>query len=223
MPKALVSAGILTLMVALGAADAVLIEGGLPKAVLPDEPYQQASESSSSREPATSLPTGQAGNPELSSAVSESSSSSIAGIKKAMGPDVLLTLTKLGFEIEASDELTILRTVIPAQEARVDTYVLLLDGDRAGLIAWTESSNVKNYFLALKEALHASFSPRVKDLLDETQRLPGKPPRNFLTFLDEGLSPERLVFLRVRERLYELRIAEGRDAEMFELMEELTQ
>jgi hypothetical protein len=37
------------------------------------------------------------------------------------------------------------------------------------------------------------------------------------------LSPERLVFLRVRERLYEIRIAAGRDAEMFAMIEELTQ
>lgn len=140
-----------------------------------------------------------------------------------MGPDVLLTLTRLGFEIENSNELTILRTVIPQGEADVQTYALLIKGDRAGLIAWTESAQVKSYFLALKEALHASFSPRVIDLLDETQRLPGKPPRNFLTFLDEGLSPERLVFLRVRERLYEIRITEGNDEKIFEAVEELTQ
>lgn len=215
MPKILTSLGILVLIIALGAADAILMEGGLPKPVLLDEPYAQT-ESSASSEPATR-------NPQPSSVEGESSSSSVTGIKKAMGPDVLLTLTKLGFEIQASDELTILRTVIPAQEAEVSTFVLLLNGDRSGLIAWTESANVKNYFLALKEALHASFSPRVKDLLDETQRLPGKPPRNFLTFLDEGLSPERLVFLRVRERLYEIRIAEGGDEAMFQLVEELTQ
>ena len=145
------------------------------------------------------------------------------GIKKATGPDVLLTLTRLGFEIERSSELTILRTVIPEGAAEVNTYALLLNGDRAGLIAWTESAEVKNYFLALKEALHASFSPRVKDLLDETQRIPGKPPRNFLSFLDEGLSPERLVFLRVRERLYEIRITEGNDETIFRAVDALTQ
>ncbi|OGJ62578.1 hypothetical protein A3C37_03970 [Candidatus Peribacteria bacterium RIFCSPHIGHO2_02_FULL_53_20] len=220
MPKILVSTGILALMVALGIADAFLIEGGLPKEVLPDEPY--ASDTPQSFDNAQDKPPQPAQTSSISSD-STNSSSSPAGIRKATGPDVLLTLTRLGFEIETSDELTILRTVIPSQEAEVSTYVLLLNGDRAGLIAWTESPQVKNYFLALKEALHASFSPRVKDLLDETQRLPGKPPRNFLTFLDEGLSPERLVFLRVRERLYEIRIAEGRDAEMFALIEELTQ
>ncbi|TSC96740.1 MAG: hypothetical protein Greene101449_1403, partial [Candidatus Peregrinibacteria bacterium Greene1014_49] len=219
--KLLTSLGIIALMIALGTADAILIEGGLPKAVLPDEPYAQAQPEASSAssviesQPATSN--------QQSSSTGEDSSSAVVGVKKAMGPDVLLTLTTLGFEIEASDELTILRTVIPAQEAEVPTYALLLNGDRSGLIAWTESPKVKNYFLALKEALHASFSTRVQDLLDETQRLPGHPPRNFLTFLDEGLSPERLVFLRVRERLYEIRIAEGYDEAMFGLVEELTQ
>lgn len=206
MPKVLASLGILTLMIALGATDALLIEGGLPKPVLPDEPY------------ASETP-----QPPQTSSVAGESSSSIAGVKKAMGPDVLLTLTRLGFEIERSSELTILRTVIPEGAAEVNTYALLLHGDRAGLIAWTESAEVKNYFLALKEALHASFSPRVKDLLDETQRIPGKPPRNFLSFLDEGLSPERLVFLRVRERLYEIRITEGNDEAIFRAVDELTQ
>ena len=215
MPKVLASLGILTLMIALGASDALLIEGGLPKPVLPDEPYAQTESSASSE--VSSVLIGDASSAETSS------TSSIGGVKKAMGPDVLLTLTRLGFEIERSSELTILRTVIPEGAAEVHTYALLLNGDRAGLIAWTESAEVKNYFLALKEALHASFSPRVKDLLDETQHIPGKPPRNFLSFLDEGLSPERLVFLRVRERLYEIRITEGNDEAIFRAVDELTQ
>lgn len=213
MSKLLASAGILALMVLLGTTDALLIEGGLPKEGLSDEPvvseHPQPSQSSS--------------NESAMIGSHESTPSSWTGVRKATGPDVLVALSALGFEVALSDELTILRTVIPTQEANVSVRVLLLDGDRAGLIAWTESSQVKNYFLALKEALHASFSPRVKDLLDETQRLPGKPPRNFLTFFDEGLSSERIVFLRVRERLYEIRIAEGNDAEMFGLVEELTQ
>ncbi|OGJ57449.1 hypothetical protein A2881_05655 [Candidatus Peribacteria bacterium RIFCSPHIGHO2_01_FULL_55_13] len=213
MSKYLAATGILALMIALGASDALLIEGGLPKPVLPDEPYA----SDTPQPPQTSQPS------QPSSIPGESSSSSIVGIKKATGPDVLLTLTRLGFEIERSSELTILRTVIPEGAAEVNTYALLLNGDRAGLIAWTESAEVKNYFLALKEALHASFSPRVKDLLDETQRIPGKPPRNFLSFLDEGLSPERLVFLRVRERLYEIRITEGNDETIFRAVDALTQ
>lgn len=221
MSKTLVSAGILILMIALGTTDALLIEGGLPKEVLPDEPY--ASETPQPLDNAQDRPQQTSSIAEANTSSASESTSSPAGVRKAMGPDVLSTLARLGLEVEASDELTILRTVIPAQEAHVEVHVLLRNGDRAGLIAWTESPQVKNYFLALKEALHASFSPHVQDLLDETQRLPGKPPRNFLTFLDEGLSAERLIFLRVRERLYEIRIAEGNDEAMFQLLEELTQ
>jgi hypothetical protein len=136
MSKMLVSFGILALMICLGIADAVLIEGGLPQSVLPDEPYiadttPQSSQSSQTAEP--------------SSVTDESTSSFAVGIQKAKGPDVLHTLTKIGLETATSDELTILRTVIPVQEAKVYTYVLLLNGDRAGLIAWTESPQVKNY------------------------------------------------------------------------------
>jgi hypothetical protein len=139
------------------------------------------------------------------------------------GPEVEKIIVDLGFEMLPSDELSILRTVIPAAEATVEQHVLLTNGDRAGLVAWTESPKVKQYFLALKEALHASFSPHVQDLVDEMQRIPGKPPRNFLTFFDEGLSPERIVFLRVRERLYEIHVREGSDDIMFALVDALTQ
>lgn len=207
MHKVLASISILVTAIALGVSDAYFMEGGLPKAVLPDTPLSEQAQ----QNPANP-PTQQA-----------SESSSQISVRKAGGPDVRQTIATFGMEIQESDELTILRTVIPATESTVYEHVLLLDGDRAGLIAWTESPKVKQFFLALKDALHASFSPHVKDLLDETQRIPGKPPRNFLTFFDAGLSSERIVFLRVRERLYEIRIAEGKDAVMFELVDALTQ
>jgi hypothetical protein len=206
MHKALTSTGILFIAIGLGVSDAYFMEGGLPKAVLPDAPY-------ASNSPQT----------DQSASINGAASSVAIGVRKASGPDVLQTIATFGMEIQESDELTILRTVIPVTESTVNQHVLLLDGDRAGLIAWTESPKVKQFFLALKDALHASFSPHVKDLLDETQRIPGKPPRNFLTFFDEGLSSERIVFLRVRERLYEIRIVEGRDDVMFELVDALTE
>ena len=57
----------------------------------------------------------------------------------------------------------------------------------------------------------------------ESPGLPGRPTRNLLTFLDPGLSSERIVFVRVRERLYELHVAPGKDDVLFELVEALTQ
>lgn len=213
MHKALPSIGILVLAIGLGVADALFVEGGLPKAVLPDTPLSGQTLQNPANPSVEQAGTSPAG----------SESSSATGVRKASGPDVLLTIAAFGMEIQESDELTILRTVIPATESKVYEHVLLRGGDRAGLIAWTETPKVKQFFLALKDALHASFSPHVKDLLDESQRIPGKPPRNFLTFFDEGLSSERIVFLRVRERLYEIRIAEGNDDVMFKLVDALTQ
>jgi hypothetical protein len=217
MYKAIASVGILFVAIGLGVSDALFVEGGLPKAVLPDTPYvdnaAQSLGNTQDNPPQTDQPSSDSGT----------TSSVAVGVRKASGPDVLKTIATFQMEIQESDELTILRTVIPEAVATVHEYVLLIDGDRAGLIAWTDSPKVKQFFLALKEALHASFSPHVRDLLDESQRIPGKPPRNFLTFFDEGLSSERIVFLRVRERLYELRIVEGNDDVMFELVDALTQ
>ncbi|MBM3228248.1 hypothetical protein FJZ27_05335 [Candidatus Peribacteria bacterium] len=201
--KVLLSTAILTCATALGVSDAYFVEGGLPQPALGDETM--------------------AGDQTSSQPSDAGSASGAGGVRKALGPDVLTLLTTQGFERQDSNELSILRTVIPSQEATVSQYVLLTGGDRAGLIAWTESPNVKHYFLALKEALHASFSPHIKDLRDEAQRLPGKPPRNFLTFFDVALSPERIVFLRVRERLYEIRVTEGHEEAIFALVDALTQ
>jgi hypothetical protein len=128
------------------------------------------------------------------------------------------------FEIQALSEPIFLARIIPPEDGiKVTGAILLKDGDRAGLLAWSDSPNVKLYFMALKEALHKSFSPAVKDLVDETQRQEGKPVRNFLSFLDTGISEERIVFVRVRERLYEMHIAEGRDELMFGLLDRVTE
>ena len=143
------------------------------------------------------------------------------GITKQSGPNVREVLQALGLEQSTTQDVSIIRRVIP-EEINVQTTVLLKDGDRIGMISWAETPLVKTYFLALKEALHTSFTAQMTDLVDETQRPEGKPVRNFLTFLDPGLSPERLVFIRVRERMYEFHIAEGKDDQMFLLVEALT-
>lgn len=143
------------------------------------------------------------------------------GVAKQIGPDVGEALASLGLEAKDGAERSILRRVIP-EGVTVQTSIVLKDGDRIGMISWTQSPLVKNYFLALKEAIHTSFTPQMKDLVDETQRPEKKPVRNFLSFLDPGLSPERMVFVRVRDRLYEFRITEGFEEQMFLLIEELT-
>jgi len=142
-------------------------------------------------------------------------------VRRSRGPDVMQTLVTLGLRFQNPDEGTLLEMII-ADGTTVYSQVVTKGGDRSGLVAWAESPRVKVHFLSLKEALHSSFSPGVQDLIDETQRVPGRPVQNLLTFLDPGLSEERLVFIRVRERLYEFHVAEGKDDEMFGLIEELT-
>lgn len=140
---------------------------------------------------------------------------------KRSGTDPLAIAAQLEFTAEETTQLSLLSAVVK-EPSLVTTRVLLLNGDRAGLLAWIETPNVKDVFLVLKESLSTLFSPEVRDLLDEMQSPAGKPPRNFLTFLDPNLSEERFVFVRVRERLYEFHIAPGKDETMYKLVEALT-
>jgi len=144
------------------------------------------------------------------------------GVQKSSGPDVLETLIRSGFSFTENKEVTLLSQIIPSDIAEVQDYVLMKDNDRVGLLAWTESLQVKVYFIALKEALHTTFSPDMRDLVDETQTRENMPPRNLLTFLDPAISEERIVFVRIRERLYEFHVSKGKDEEIFELVEALT-
>lgn len=146
------------------------------------------------------------------------------GTRKQLGPNVLNVLAAQGFTaVDPKKEKSLLEQVIPADVAKIRTVVLLKEGDRAGLFAWTDSPQVKIYFLALKEALHSTFSPQMRNLVDETQEREGKPVRSLLTFLDPAIDSERIVFVRVRERLYEFHVAEGKDDAIFDLMEALTE
>ncbi|MDD4628718.1 MAG: hypothetical protein PHE68_04990 [Candidatus Peribacteraceae bacterium] len=196
-------AGILILCLAgLGAADAFFVEKGLPV--------------STATPPSTSSVPAVAGSSSMAA-----SGTIVGGVKKKTGADVLETVSSHGFTFENTDERTLIAGVVQNKES-VQTRVLLKDGDRAGLLSWIETPLVKEYFSTLKESLHPLFSPEIKDLLDEIQRNPGKPPRNFLTFLDPGISEERLVFVRVRDRLFEFHIATGKEEAMYQLVETLT-
>lgn len=144
------------------------------------------------------------------------------GMSKKRSPNVPEVLTAQGFVTQEANEPLFLPQVITDQNILIQTGILLKDGDRAGVIAWTETQNVKLYFRALKEALHSYFTPAISDLIDETQRIPGLPPRNFLTFLDPGISEERIVFIRIRDRLYEAHIAKGKEEVMFGLLDALS-
>jgi len=192
--------GLLTTMILLGVADAALLEG------MPTQKMAVISENEPTT-PIVKLPT----KPNTSGEVS-----------RYLGPDIKDVLKKRGFTTANTREKIILEKIIPKEEATLQSYVLLKDGDRAGMIAWTNTPKVKQFYLVLKEALHSAFTSDVQDLLDETQRREGRPTRNLLTFFDPGLLSERVVFVRVREQLYEFHITEGSSGVIFDLIEELT-
>lgn len=195
----------------LGVADALTVE----RDFLDEFPsLAQNSDSSSS----TTMSTGAS----QSSVASATSQRSAGGVAKREGPNVLEVLEALQITPQDTKETSLVQQIIPGDVATVESYALLEGGDRAGLIAWVDSPQVKVYFIALKEALHSTFSPQMRDLVDETQEREGKPPRSLLTFRDPAISEERIVFVRVRERLYELHVPEGRDELIFDLVETLT-
>lgn len=200
--KLKVTAGLLALMLVLGVTDATLMEHVPTEAMASeDDEVTVIQIPSNTGQPQEPPPAG--------------------GVRKADGPDVLQTLVSNTFTFNDTKESMILEKVVGKEN--MQSKVLLLDGDRAGSIAWVASPDVKKHYLVLKEALHSAFTPDVRDLLDETQRREGLPTRNLLTFLDTGLVPERVVFVRVRERLYEFHVAEGSSDQIFSLIEDLTQ
>ncbi|MDP7477545.1 MAG: hypothetical protein QF442_03795 [Candidatus Peribacteraceae bacterium] len=197
--KIKITAGLLLLMLILGTADIALVEG-FPSEQ-PSEPTTTGRVDTNTPKPSKPLPPG--------------------GVAKFSGPNIEKLLSDQGFRMAEAREDSILQRVVP-EGVSIETHVMLRKGDRAGLIAWVNSPDVKRYYIVLKEALHSAFTPDVRDLLDETQRREGRPTRNLLTFFDPGIAPERVVFVRVRERLYEIRVSEGSSTEVFNLIEELT-
>ncbi len=147
-------------------------------------------------------------------------SSGTVGVQQ--GTDVETATRTMGFDMQDAQEDNVLKEIIPS-DRRVETKVLLKDGDRVAFIAWTQSPDVKTYFSALKEALQASFSPAMHDLIDRTDEREEKPPRNVLAFTDPGLLEEKMIFVRVRQRLFELHVAPGKDTEVERLIDALTE
>lgn len=137
------------------------------------------------------------------------------GVAKAQARSVEELLAEAGLEAKRPGEETLLEQV---SDRDVESVVVLSNGDRAGAVAWIESPRVKSLFIALKDALLPSFSDQMRDLHDETVQPNAGPVVNTLSFTDPGLSEERIVFVRVRERLYEFHIAEGKEEPMEELI-----
>lgn len=145
------------------------------------------------------------------------------GVAKMSGPDVTAVAQAQGFTVAETTEKNILPTILPADVAETFTArVLLKENDRAATVAWIDSPDVKTFFTTLKKHLRSSFSEKLTDLVDESRTQPGTPPQDILSFRDPAIHDDRLLFVRVRERLYELHVKEGRQEDVDRLMEALT-
>lgn len=144
-------------------------------------------------------------------------------VMKAESPDVRATIDGIeAFTVQATTEPTLLENVVPAG-APLERIALLHNGEYAGTLTWITSTDVKTIFIELKEALLPSFTPAVTGLTDETFQEPGLPVRNRLAFRDPGLGQDAFILLRVRDRLYEVHVAQGKEADMEELVNALSQ
>lgn len=104
----------------------------------------------------------------------------------------------------------------------VQTKVLMQSNDRAALFAWVDTPDVKSLFLTLKQTLQPLFSSQVKDINDESFEPENGPPYDVLSFTDPAISPEKILFVRVRTRLYEFHIAAGQENTIQQMVSELT-
>ena len=138
------------------------------------------------------------------------------------GLDVVTLVESKGFTATETDEQFLLEKIL-LPGTPVASRVLLKDNDRVSALAWIETQDVKHVFTSLKESLRGSFSPDLKDLIDETQSEPGKPPRDVLSFSDPAILPDRVLFTRVRQRLYEFHVTPGKEADVDGLLNALTE
>ncbi len=142
------------------------------------------------------------------------------GVSRKREANIDEVIATLGLTKQETKDLSFLKVTAPIAET-VNVAVLMKNNDRAALIAWIESPDVKDIFGALKAQLQQSFSPQLSGLTDETRTVENGPVINMLSFVDPALSPERIVFLRVRTRLYEIHIAPGAEQDMERLVAEL--
>jgi hypothetical protein len=144
------------------------------------------------------------------------------GVPRPAGPELAEIWEDLSITTGETGENSILQSIV-TPETEVQSQALLKNNDRLAYFSWVETPEAKIYFTALKQALSSSFSSELQDLVDETQERPGKPVRNVLSFLDPAIHEERILFVRVRQRLYEFHVAEGREAEVQGVMDALTE
>jgi hypothetical protein len=223
-------AGILILAIAGGLAGADFIVRERPRIIAEQTPIdlpELPSSSSSSMMSSSVSSSADAASSSSSSAVSQTSSSGPAVVKKGVstkkagGINIDTILAALQLIQKETGEASFLQFTV-TDKSLVKTVVLLRNNDRAFLFSWIDSNDVKPIFAGLKEALQAEFSGKVSDLVDETRTSPNGPPVDYLSFLDPALSAERIVFIRVRTRLYEIHVAKNGEGLIDQLLAELS-
>lgn len=164
-----------------------------------------------------------------SSEASASSSSSSRRVvqkgvstKKAQGQSVEEILKKLDLIAEDTTEKSFLTFLVP-EKSNVQTSILLKNNDRAFLFSWVEDDNIKPLFNGLKQALSEQFSAKLTDLIDITKTSDAGPIVDILSFFDPEMSPEKITFLRIRNRLYEIHTAANGTNTLDALIEALSQ
>jgi hypothetical protein len=140
-------------------------------------------------------------------------------MKKKSSVSVDDVIQKLGLTAVQTSERSLISLAVTT--VPVHTSVLLLRSDRALLLSWIESDDVKDIMTNLKKSLQDQFSVQVTNLLDETRQSPDGPPMDVLRFLDPAISSEEIYILRVRNRLYEIHVAKNGTDVLGQLMEEL--
>lgn len=147
--------------------------------------------------------------------------SSAGTVSKRSGASLEEIFQDLNITATDTDQDSLLSRIV-GNTASVHTQVLLKDNDRILLFSWVENPNVKEEFQAIKDTLHDAFSPNVSNLKDVTETPSDGPPRNILSFKDPAINDERIIFLRIRQRLYELHVADGKDADAESLLSSLS-
>lgn len=144
------------------------------------------------------------------------------GVTVQQDPDIAQVIATQGLVTVETSESSLLEQIIQGKAAVFD-FSILKDDDRIGSVTWTTSSQVKTWFIALKEALLPAFSPQVRNVRDTTEAVPGHPVRNVLRFTDPGLGEDSFAFVRTLDRLYEFHIRTGREEVMQAVIDALTQ
>ncbi len=176
-------------------------------------PVAMTSSSAMSQSSAMSEPSAISSSAMMSSAASSQMSSSGPRVvkkgqstKKQSNVNVDNVLASLQLVARPTDEASLLALTVN-DPSLVKTMALLRNNDRALLFAWAEGDQVKTILSAIKQALQDQFSGKLSGLVDETRTQENGPPYDILSFTDPAISTERIIFLRVRNRLYEIHVA----------------